>query len=120
MSNENEANKFIGNVDIFWQKLREANAKAANAKQRANGKLFERWVKEGRAVEILSPLLEHSSNAVKQSAADYLLDPSIIDNEIKEKAIEVLRYLVKNDPTLVSSSAAAVLRVYSRTKAEPA
>lgn len=114
MNNKSEIEQFISNVEDSWQEIRSRSGtvKAANAKQDANRKLFNQWVKEGRTIEMLFPLLEHSSNAVKLPAAAWLLDPSVLDNEVREKAIEVLRYLVKNDPTLVSCSAAAVLRVH--------
>lgn len=101
-----EVEKFIKNVEDYWLEIREGTAKAANAKQRANKKLVDQWTKDGHVADILSPLLEHPSNAVKLAAAACL-----IDTDAKEKSIGVLRYLIANDPTLIAPSASAVLRL---------
>jgi hypothetical protein len=100
-----EANKLIGNVEQYWLKIREGNSKAANAKERANRKLVEQWTKDGCVLDVLCPLLEHPSNAVKLAAAAYL-----IKTDAKEDGIVVLRYLKENDPTLIAATAWAVLR----------
>lgn len=102
----NEVEKFISNVDDYWLKIREGNSKAANIKERANRKLVEKWSEDGHVLDFLSPLLEHPSNAVKLAAAAYL-----IKTDVKEKCVLVLHYLIENDPSLISSSAGAVLRL---------
>ena len=101
-----EVEKFIKNVEDYWLEIRKGTSKAANAKQRANKKLVDQWTKDSQAVDILSPLLEHPSNAVKLAAAACL-----INTDAREKCIGVLRYLIENDPTLVAPSASAVLRL---------
>lgn len=100
-----EVETFIKNVEDYWLAIREGTSKAANAKQRANKKLVDQWIKDGHALDILSTLLEHQSNAVKLAATACL-----INTDSKEKCIGVLRYLIENDPTLIASSAGAVLR----------
>lgn len=101
-----EIEKFISNVDDYWLSIREGDPKAANAKERANRKLVEKWIKNGCVLDILSPLLEHPSNAVKLAAAAYL-----IKTDAKEKCVLVLHYLMESDLSLISSSAGAVLRL---------
>jgi hypothetical protein len=101
----NEVEKFINNVEEYWLEIQKGTSKGANAKQRANKKLVDKWTKDGHVIGKLFPLLEHSSNAVKLSAAACL-----INTDAKEKCIEVLKYIVETDPTLVASSAGAVLR----------
>ena len=108
MSSEVEI--FIKNVEEYWLEIQKGTSKGANAKQRANKKLVDKWTKDSHVVGMLFPLLAHPSNAVKLSAAACL-----INTDAKEKCIGVLKYLVETDPTLVASPAAAVLRINNIT-----
>jgi len=104
MSNEKnvEQLKFIQNVEEYWQ----GSAQHGNAKERANKKIVAKWAEIAMAVDYLLPLLEHNSAKVRLAAAAHLLNYSE-----KEKAIAVLRDLVDH-PSLISSSADAVLRIH--------
>jgi hypothetical protein len=101
-----EVEKFIKNVEDYWLEIRRGSSKGANARQRANKNLVDQWAKDGQLLDILSPLLDHSSNAVKLAAAACL-----IHTDAKENCIAILRYLIENDLTLIASSASAVLRM---------
>lgn len=101
-----EVAKFIKNAEEYWVKIHEGNSKAANGKESANRKIVSQWTKAGSAIDILSPLLSHSSSAVRLAAAGYL-----IKTDAKDQAVSVLRNLKEVEPGLISPSAGAILRI---------
>lgn len=103
---EADLNKFLNNIEDRWEELRTGTSKAANAKVKANDKLAKKWIEAGIAVELLLPLLDHDSNAVKLSAAAYLLS-----TEKEMLATSILRSLYKIDTSGVGIMAGAVLRL---------
>jgi hypothetical protein len=103
---DKEVERFISNAEDCWLDIRNGNSSAANRKENANRKIFNQWAKDGSSVTLLSPLLDHPSNSVRLAAAAYL-----IKTDVKEQAISVLRNLVESDPSLISPSAGAVLRL---------
>ncbi|MFZ6736051.1 hypothetical protein ACO0LG_29295 [Undibacterium sp. Ji42W] len=98
---------FIQNAEEYWVSIDEGSSKTANAKERANKKIVAEWVKDGVVSERLLPLLTHSSIEVRFAAAAHL-----INHAEKEKAISVLRELIKESEGLISPSAATVLRIH--------
>ncbi len=102
-----ETEKFIQNSKEYWVGIDEGNSKTANAKERANKKIVAEWVRDGIVVESLLPMLTHSSMEVRFASAAHL-----INHTEKEKAIAVLRELIKSSEGLISPSAATVLRIH--------
>jgi hypothetical protein len=108
---KSELVSFINNAEAYWDCLGEDTPKNANSKNRENKKIVDKWTKSGVLIEVLLPLLIHSSNAVKFAAA-----ANLIKSEAKDEAIPVLRNLIERDPGLISPMAAAVLRVNKISK----
>ncbi len=98
--------KYIDNVESYWIKIKEGNSKEANTIARSNKKIITKWIENGVIVDILTPLLNHSSGAVRLSSAAYL-----INTDLKDQAVAVLRHLIESDPGFISPSAAGVLRI---------
>lgn len=111
INKEIELKKFLENIEDRWKELRSGTSKAANAKVKANDRLAKKWLEAGVAVELLLPLLEYDSNAVKLSAAAYLLN-----TEKKTLAISVLRSLNMHDRSGIGLMAGAVLRLNKVSK----
>jgi hypothetical protein len=106
----NKVDKYVENVENYWLLINDGTSKEANKVARANKKIINYWIEKGILVEILTPLLKHPSNCVKLAAA-----ANLIKTELKDQAISVLEYLVKNDPGFISPSAAGVLRINKRS-----
>lgn len=106
MHSSKELNAFINNAEDYWSEIHKGNSKGANIKEHLNRAIAAKWQEENVLIEQLSPLLSHSSNAIKLAAAAYLIK----SNE-KEKAVNTLKKLIRNDKGLISPSAAAVLRL---------
>lgn len=99
-------NAFIKNVEEYWIQIHNGNSKEANKKERENKAMTAKWQDDNVLIDNLLPLLDHNSNAIKLSAAAYL-----IKTEKKEPAINTLKILMLNDNGLISPSASAVLRL---------
>ena len=104
--NDKIIEKYISNIENYWIKIKEGNSKAANTIARSNKKIITKWIENGVIVEVLTPLLNHSSSAVRLASAAYL-----INTDLKDQAVSVLRHLIENDPGFISPSAAGVLRI---------
>ncbi|MFZ6736052.1 hypothetical protein ACO0LG_29300 [Undibacterium sp. Ji42W] len=103
--NEEDLRIFVQDALNEWSDVYAGNAKSANARIRAAEKMVTRWAKEGVVLELLLPLLKHEAIAVRFAAAAHL-----INHGGKKHAVAVLRELVK-EPSLIASSADAVLRI---------
>lgn len=99
--------RFCQLAEEYWEKIGDANSAAANASTRRSEKLVADWGKKQLIFELLSPLLDHESAKIRFSSAAYLMN-----HDSKASAIRVLRDLVKNQNNLISTSAAAVLRIH--------
>lgn len=87
--NEQYQSCFIMNSVKYWKKIQEGNSKSANKLERENKKIVTRWREAGLAQDNLSRLLSNEKNAVKFSAAAYL-----VNFNQNERAIDILRYLL--------------------------
>jgi hypothetical protein len=103
-----DRSKFLAKTDEYWDAIRDGESKKANTTNRAIQKIVSGWAEQGIAVDALLPLASHASAKVRLGAAAYL----IAYPETKQQAVEVLRDLQANDPTLVSTSAGAILRIH--------
>lgn len=106
---EIDRSPFVEAAQAYWTGMRES-ARKANAESRKMLKMVASWDKAGVAVEALLPLTGHALPAVRLAAASCLLAYAAA----REQALAVLRDLEANDPTLVSTSAGAILRIDAR------
>ncbi|MCH8622557.1 hypothetical protein [Undibacterium sp. TS12] len=104
---DEKSEEFIQNSKEYWVGIDNGSSKTASAKERANKEIVAEWVRGGVVSECLLPLLMHSSIEVRFAAAAHL-----INHAEKEKAIAVLRKLIKESEGLISPSAVAVLRIH--------
>jgi len=109
---ELDRSRFVQTVDAYWHAIRHTTARQANAKNRQLNKIVDAWHAQGRAIEALLPLMHDARAQLRLAAAAFLLRYP----ETQELALAVLQDLEANDPTLVASSAGAVLRVHAAGK----
>jgi hypothetical protein len=88
-----------------WDTMREKDSRRANAQTEAGDRIVEHWSQQGRAIELLLPLLTDPSTEVRFAAAAHLLNLGAAN-----AAVRVLEELASNPKGLVAPAAGLLLR----------